>query len=197
MDTSSITGLILAGGRGSRMGCVDKGLQMFRGKPMVAHVIERLAPQVQGLLLNANQNLEVYQGFGLPVWPDSVQGFAGPLAGLQAGLAHCATPYLVTAPCDSPFLPADLVRRLGAALSEADADVAVAVTGSGAGRQPHPVFCLLKSALLPHLEAYLAGGGRKVEAWYRSLRVAEVTFADEAAFRNINTLEELQHYQAQ
>jgi len=197
MDTSSITGLILAGGRGSRMGCVDKGLQIFRGKPMVAHVIERLAPQVQGLMLNANQNLEVYQAFGLPVWPDSVQGFAGPLAGLQAGLSHCITPYLVTAPCDSPFLPPDLVRRLGAALSEANADVAVAVTGSGAGRQPHPVFCLLKSALLPHLEAYLAEGGRKVEGWYQSLRVAEVTFADEAAFRNINTLEELQHYQAQ
>lgn len=197
MDTSSITGLILAGGRGTRMGTVDKGLQTFCGKPMVAHVIERLAPQVHGLMINANQNLDTYRAFGFPVWQDSVQGFAGPLAGLQAGLAHCATPYLVTAPCDSPFLPADLVERLGMARSEADADVAVAVTGSGDSRQPHPVFCLLKCALLANLEAYLAQGGRKVDAWYASLRVAEVRFEDEAAFRNINTLEELQRYQAQ
>jgi molybdopterin-guanine dinucleotide biosynthesis protein A len=197
MDTSLITGLILAGGRGTRMGTVDKGLQDFRGKPMVVHVIARLAPQVQGLMINANQNLDTYRAFGFPVWPDKVQEFAGPLAGLQAGLAHCATPYLVTAPCDSPFMPDDLVPRLSAALIEANADVAVAVTGNGASRQPHPVFCLLKCALLPNLEAYLAQGGRKVDAWYASLGVAEVEFNDEAAFRNINTLEELQRYQAQ
>lgn len=197
LDTLSITGLILAGGRGTRMGTVDKGLQTFRGKPMVAHVIERLSPQVQGLMINANQNLETYRAFGYPVWPDNVQGFAGPLAGLQAGLAHCATPYLVTAPCDSPFLPADLVQRLGGAIAEQDADVALAVTGSGASRQPHPVFCLLKCSLLPSLEAYLGQGGRKVDAWFASLRKAEVLFEDEAAFSNINTLEELQRYQAQ
>ncbi|WP_132259250.1 molybdenum cofactor guanylyltransferase MobA [Paucimonas lemoignei] len=196
IDTSSISGLILAGGRGTRMGTVDKGLQEFRGKPMVAHVIERLAPQVAGVLINANQNLETYRSFGFPVWADEVEGFAGPLAGMQAGLAHCTTPYLVSAPCDSPFLPADLVQRLGDALVDDDADVAVAVTGSGASRQPHPVFCLMKCSLLQNLEAYLAKGGRKVDAWYASLRVTEVTFDDEAAFRNINTLDELQQYQA-
>ncbi|RJG00367.1 molybdenum cofactor guanylyltransferase MobA [Noviherbaspirillum sedimenti] len=197
MDTASITGLILAGGRGSRMGGVDKGLQILNGKPMVAHVIERLAPQVQGMMIVANQNPEAYQSFGYPVWPDSLAGFAGPLAGLQEGLSHCATPWLVTAPCDSPFLPADLVGRLGDAVVAAAADLAVAVTGSGDCRQPHPVFCLLQTALLPHLNAYLQEGGRKFDAWYRSLHVVEVEFPNEMAFRNINTLEELQRYQAQ
>lgn len=197
LDTSSITGLILAGGRGSRMGGVDKGLQILDGKPMVAHVITRLAPQVQGLMINANQNLDIYRQFSYPVWPDSLAGFAGPLAGLQAGLAQCRTPWLVTAPCDSPFLPADLVARLGDAAAASAAELAVAVTGSGASRQPHPVFCLLKASLLPHLNAYLQTGGRKVDAWYRSLAIVEVEFSDEAAFRNINTLEELRGNQAQ
>lgn len=196
IDISSITGLILAGGRGTRMGTVDKGLQLFRGKPMAAHAIERLAPQVGSLAINANQNLETYRTLGYPVWPDTVEGFAGPLAGMQAGLAHCTTPYLVTSPCDSPFLPSDLVQRLGDALLAADAEVAVAVTGSGATRQPHPVFCLMKRSLLQNLETYLVQGGRKVDAWYASLRATEVLFEDETAFRNINTLEELQQYQA-
>ncbi|RJG08147.1 molybdenum cofactor guanylyltransferase MobA [Noviherbaspirillum cavernae] len=195
MDTTQITGLILAGGRGSRMGHVDKGLQQFRGAPMVLHVIMRLSPQVGTLMINANQNIGPYEGFGLPVWPDQLGGFEGPLAGLQTGLAHCETDYLVTAPCDSPFLPTDLVARLREALLAQDADVAVAVTGEGATRQPHPVFCLLKAALLPHLSAYLQDGGRKVDAWYRSLKVAEVHFADEAEFRNINTLEELRRFE--
>jgi len=187
-----ITGLILAGGRGSRMGSIDKGLVPLGGKPMVAHVLERLSPQVQHLLINANQNLDTYAAFGAPVWPDAMPDFAGPLAGLQTGLMHCETPFLVTAPCDSPFLPADLVQRLTAALQAEDADLAVAVTGEGETRQPHPVFCLAKASLLPHLTQFLEGGGRKVDRWYASLRVAEVHFADEAAFRNINTLAELQ-----
>jgi len=187
-----ITGLILAGGRGSRMGSIDKGLAPFGDQPMVQHVLTRLRPQVQRLLINANQNLDAYAAFGAPVWPDAMPDFAGPLAGLQTGLMHCETPYLVTAPCDSPFLPADLVQRLAAALQADGADLAVAVTGEGPTRQPHPVFCLVKASLLPHLTAYLEGGGRKVDAWYRSLRVVEVHFADEAAFRNINTLAELQ-----
>lgn len=179
------------------MGGVDKGLQTLQDVPMVAHVIARLVPQVQGIMINANQNLETYRAFGYPVWPDSLSGFAGPLAGLQTGLMQCATPWLVTAPCDSPFLPTDLVERLGDALAASNADLAVAVTGSGASRQPHPVFCMLKTALLPHLNTYLEEGGRKVDAWYRSLHSVEVDFPDEAAFRNINTLEELQRYQAQ
>ncbi|WP_019140857.1 molybdenum cofactor guanylyltransferase MobA [Noviherbaspirillum massiliense] len=193
----SITGLILAGGRGSRMGHVDKGLQPFRGKPMAAHVLARLAPQVDRVMINANQNLEAYRQFGVPVWPDEITGFAGPLAGLHAGLVHCDTPLLVTAPCDSPFLPADLVASLNTALQVQQADLAVAMTGEGQERQPHPVFCLLKTALLPHLADFLQRGGRKVDAWYASLRVAEVQFADADAFRNINTLEDLQKFEAQ
>jgi molybdopterin-guanine dinucleotide biosynthesis protein A len=195
MDTNQITGLILAGGRGSRMGGVDKGLQPFRGAPMALHVMMRLSPQVGAIMINANQNLAPYESFGVPVWPDELQGFAGPLAGLHTGLIHCETDYLVTAPCDSPFLPADLVQRLGDALGEHDADLAVAITGEGASRQPHPVFCLLKTSLLPHLAQYLQNGGRKIDAWYASLAVTEVRFDDEGAFRNINTLEELRNFE--
>jgi molybdopterin-guanine dinucleotide biosynthesis protein A len=197
MDINQITGLILAGGRGSRMGGVDKGLQQFSGAPMVFHVIMRLSPQVGHLMINANQNLGPYEGFGLPVWPDQLAGFEGPLAGVQTGLIHCETEYLVTAPCDSPFLPDDLVARLADALAANDADLAVAVTGDGDGetRQPHPVFCLMKAALLPHLTLFLQDGGRKIDAWTKSLRSVEVHFPDEAGFRNINTLEELRRYE--
>lgn len=191
MDTSQITGLILAGGRGTRMGTVDKGLQMFRGAPMALHALMRLSPQVGYVMINANQNIAPYEGFGVPVWQDEMQGFAGPLAGLQTGLIHCDTDYLVTVPCDSPFLPTDLVARLGEALEENDADLAVAVTGEGETRQPHPVFCLVRASLLPHLTLYLQDGGRKFDTWYSSLKTVEVHFDDENAFRNINTLDEL------
>jgi molybdopterin-guanine dinucleotide biosynthesis protein A len=195
LDIHQITGLILAGGRGSRMGHVDKGLQPFRGAPMVLHVIMRLSPQVGTMMINANQNLGPYEGFGLPVWPDQLTGFEGPLAGLQTGLSHCETDYLVTAPCDSPFLPEDLVARLGAALQEQDAELAVAVTDENGRRQPHPVFCLMKASVLPSLSAFLQSGERKIEKWYRSLKFVEVDFPDEAAFRNINTLEELRRFE--
>src|SRR3990167_6060576 len=149
-----ITGLILAGGRGSRMGSVDKGLQVFRGAPMALHVMTRLAPQVGDIMINANTNL---------------------------------------APCDSPFLPGDLVARLGHALIVQDADLAVAVTkvaGEPARRQAHPVFCLMKTSVLSHLSDYLHNGGRRIDAWYATLKVAEVCFDDDTAFRNINTLED-------
>lgn len=191
-----ITGLVLAGGRGTRMGHVDKGLQPFRGATMAQHVMQRLAPQVSTLAINANQNLEVYAGFGVPVWPDQLAGFEGPLAGLATGLARCATPLLVTAPCDSPFLPPDLVARLHQALTSQGADLALAETEEpgpdGAPRiQPQPVFALVRAAALPHLEAYLAGGGRRMDGWYTGIRVARVRFDDASAFRNINTLDEL------
>jgi|GEM_PF-23778 len=195
ISANDITGVILAGGRGSRMGGVDKGLQTFRGVPMAQHALMRLSPQVGAMMINANQNLGPYEGFGVPVWPDEMPDFAGPLAGLQTALRHCDTPYLVTAPCDSPFLPLDLVARLADALAAADADLAVAVTGSGATRQPHPVFCLLKTALLPHLTTFLQEGGRKFDRWYGSLKVAEVVFEDETAFRNINTVDELRQFE--
>lgn len=197
MDTSQITGIILAGGRGTRMGAVDKGLQTFRDAPMALHALMRLAPQVGYIMINANRNIAPYEAFGVPVWQDEIAGFAGPLAGLHTGLSHCDTEYLVTVPCDSPFLPADLVARLAAGLEESNADVAIAVTGTGETRQPHPVFCLVKSSLLPHLTQYLQEGNRKFDKWYSTLRAVEVPFDDENAFRNINTLDELRQYETE
>ena len=191
-----ISALILAGGRGSRMGHVDKGLQPFRGMTMAGHVLQRLAPQVGAVAINANQNLDAYRAFDVPVWPDETPGFAGPLAGLEVGLRHCATPYLVTAPCDSPFVPLDLAARLFDALEQEGADIALAVTQEGQRRQPHPVFCLVKTSLLPVLSRYLADGGRKMDGWYDGLKVAEVLFDDADGFRNINTLDELHSFDA-
>lgn len=190
-SNEQITGLILAGGRGTRMGSVNKGLQPFRGSTMVEHVLARLAPQVGAVAINANSDLESYAAFGLPVLPDVTPGFAGPLAGLEAGLRACQTEYLLTAPCDAPFLPQDLAARLFEALETQQADVAVAVTQEGKRRQQQPVFCLVRRALLPYLEAFLQDGGRKVDGWYADMKVAEVLFPDADAFRNINTQEEL------
>jgi len=185
---AEVSGVILAGGQGSRMGGVDKGLQLFRGRPMVAHVIERLAPQVDEVLVNANRNLDAYAEFGHRVIADEVQGFAGPLAGFERGLAHAAGGLVVTVPCDSPFLPADLVRRLREGLEACDASVAVARTGD----QPHPVFCLMRRAVHGSLVEFLGSGQRKIDKWYASLGAVEVGFDDEAgAFLNINTREEL------
>ena len=177
---------MLAGGLGRRMGGVDKGLQPFRGKPMAQWAIERLAPQVDELLVNANQNRSDYERFGYRVVPDELGGFAGPLAGLHAGMKAASRDLVVTVPCDSPFLPADLVARLRAALGSSE--LAVAKTGA----QPHPVFSLVSRTVLAHLEAFLASGGRKIDAWYATLKVVEVAFDDEEdAFRNFNTREEL------
>jgi molybdenum cofactor guanylyltransferase len=186
--SEAITGLVLAGGLGRRMGGVDKGLQAFRGEPMVAHVIRRLAPQVESLLINANQNIERYAAFGHPVVVDAIGGYAGPLAGLHAGLTACRTPLLVSSPCDSPFLPADLVARLHDALVRDGAELAVARTGA----QVHPVFSLVHRHVLPGLTEFLDGGGRKIDYWYSALKVVEVAFDDQPdAFANINTLNEL------
>ncbi|HQR09994.1 MAG TPA: molybdenum cofactor guanylyltransferase MobA [Casimicrobiaceae bacterium] len=185
---ADITGIVLAGGMGRRMGGVDKGLVELEARPMIAHVLERLAPQVGSVLINANQNAGRYAEFGHPVVADEVGGFAGPLAGLQAGMSRATTAFVVTVPCDSPFLPLDLVSRLGAALAFGDAQLAVAKTGN----QPHPVFALARRDVLPHLAAFLGNGGRKIDAWYATLRVVLVPFDDEeAAFRNINTASEL------
>ena len=181
-----VSGIVLAGGLGRRMGGVDKGLQLLRGEPMIAHVLARLAPQVDEIVINANQNLERYGAFGHRVVPDEIGGFAGPLAGLHAGLQAIAHPLAVTVPCDSPFLPEDLVARLQRHLG--GNDLAVAKTGE----QPHPVFALVRRSVAGNLQAFLASGGRKIDAWYAALKVVEVNFDDEAdAFRNINTLEEL------
>jgi len=189
-----ITGLILAGGRGSRMGSVDKGLQAFRGRPMIAHVLERFAPQVDEILINANRSLDEYAAFGHRVVPDAIDGFAGPLAGLHIGMAHATHPLVATVPCDSPFLPADLIARLSGAMQQHGADLAVAKTFD----QPHPVFCLTRASLAPHLQAFLASGQRKIDKWYATLKVVEVPFDDqEAAFSNINTVEELKSLEQQ
>ena len=183
-----ITGIVLAGGQGSRMGGVDKGLAPFRGKALVAHVIERLAPQVDELLVNANRNPEAYAAFGHRVIADEIPGFAGPLAGFERGLAHARGALVATVPCDSPFVPPDLVARLRAALEAQGADIAVAKTGD----QPHPVFCLMRRSVHPSLAGFLASGQRKIDKWYAALRVTEVAFDDEAeAFANINTRDEL------
>ena len=185
---SEITGIVLAGGMGRRMGGVDKGLVELDGTPMVAHVLARLAPQCGALLINANQNPDRYALFGHPVIADTVGGFAGPLAGLHAGMTAATTAFVVTVPCDSPFLPTDLVARLAQGLADGDAQLAVARTH----HQPHPVFALVRRDVLPHLAAFLHGGGRKIDAWYGTLRVVEVPFDDEeSAFRNINTADEL------
>ena len=173
------------------MGGVDKGLELLQGRPLVAWVLERLAPQVDELMISANQNLERYRSFGHPVLPDEVGGFAGPLAGLERGLAHARNELLVTAPCDSPFLPAELVARLHRSLEEAGAELAVARTGE----QPHPVFCLCRKSLHANLRGYLAAGGRKIDAWYAKLKVAETSFDDmPEAFSNINTRDELRRH---
>ncbi|MFM2087802.1 MAG: hypothetical protein RLZZ237_2671, partial [Pseudomonadota bacterium] len=198
-----ITGLILAGGLGTRMGQVDKGMLPLHGQPLAAHVLQRLAPQVGQLALNLNQHAENYRHFGLPIWADEQADYRGPLAGLQSGLRRATTPYLLVVPCDSPLLPADLVARLAAGLQEADADLAIAVTQEhepardATQLRPHPVFCLVKTSALPQLDAYLAEGGRKMSAWHGPLKLAQVLFEDGQAFRNINTREELAAVQAQ
>ena len=189
----NVTGIVLAGGQGRRMGGVDKGLVLLDGRPMAAHVLARLAPQVGEVLVNANQNLDTYARFGHRVIPDTIGGFAGPLAGLQRGLAEAGHDLVATVPCDSPFLPHDLIARLLAAMRQHGAEVAVARTGD----QPHPVFCLCRKSVLPGLTAFLANGGRKIDAWYSTLKVTEVPFDDEAAaFSNINTERELNALEA-
>jgi molybdopterin-guanine dinucleotide biosynthesis protein A len=191
----TVTGVVLAGGLGRRMSDdgagTDKGLRAFRGRPMAAHVVERLAPQVAAVEINANRNLDVWRAFGLPVFEDEVGGFSGPLAGLHAALGHARTPWVVTAPCDSPFLPLDLVERLAQAATDAGARVAVARTGE----QPHPVFALVDRTLRDDLAGFLASGRRRIDAWYGRLPVVEVEFGDEAAFRNINTADELARWE--
>lgn len=188
----AISGVILAGGQGRRMGGVDKGLRELHGKAMVAWVLERFAPQVDEVIINANQNLDVYARFGHRVVADEIGGFAGPLAGLQRGLGEARHSLVASAPCDTPFLPPDLVARLHAALTAKTAQLAVARTGD----QPHPVFCLCRRDVLPHLTAFLQRGGRKIDAWYATLNVVEVMFDDQpGAFSNINTADELRAFE--
>ncbi len=190
-----ITGLILAGGRGSRMGGVDKGLQNHRGMPLAMHALLRLSPQVGSVMINANRNLDAYESFGVSVWPDALPDFAGPLAGFQTGLERCETPWLATVPCDTPDFPDDLVARLGQAAQERDAEIAMAACEENGSMRTQPVFCLLRASLLESLIRFTAAGGRKIDRWTADHKLVEVPFPDARAFFNANTPDDLRALQ--
>lgn len=201
LNKQEITGIILAGGRGSRMGGVDKGLQLFNGIPLVENALALLKPQVGAMLVNANRNLDTYKALGAPVLADDLADFAGPLAGFLVGLAHCTTPYLMTAPCDTPCFPADMVLRLAEALVQENTDIAMASSPDDTGKLCHqPVFCLLKRELLPSLQTFTADGGRKIGAWAAQHPLVRVPFNmahdDPKAFYNANTVADLQQLEA-
>lgn len=199
--TQDITGLVLAGGRGSRMGGVDKGLQNFQGLPLALHTLMRLSPQVGETMVNANRNLAAYEAFGAPVWPDTLSDHAGPLAGFLTGLERCETPYLLTVPCDTPWFPNDLAERMAKALSESGQTIAMA-SGQETDENGHtqlrtqPVFCLMPVALLESLVRFTQGSGRKIDQWTAQHPTVVVPFNqahdDPRAFANANTLAELQ-----
>jgi molybdenum cofactor guanylyltransferase len=197
IEPGQITALILAGGRGSRMGGVDKGLQTYHGVPLAMHALLRVTPQVGHAMINANRNLAAYESFGVPVWPDALPDFAGPLAGFVAGLEHCETPYLATLPCDSPLFPSDLVPRLAAALETEDAEIAMAASVEDGVLRVQPVFCLMKATLLESLIRFTHDGGRKIDRWTAQHACVNVAFDDARAFFNANTLAELRDLQVE
>ena len=183
-----ISAIILSGGRATRMNGVDKGLVLLQNKPLITHVVERLKPQVGEILINANREIAQYQTFGLKVLQDETDEFLGPLAGILLGLKHAKNEFVLSAPCDSPLLPADLAQRLLDDMLESRMDIAVASSYSNA----HPVFCLMKKNVLPSLIAFLEAGERRVSAWQKSLNYIEVDFSDNAdGFINLNTFDDL------
>ncbi len=183
-----ITSIVLAGGRATRMDGVDKGLVTLQQKPLIAHVITRLTPQVDEIFINANREITTYKALGYPVLQDENDEFIGPLAGFSLGLQHAKHEYVLTVPCDSPLLPLDLAERLLNGMTEVRADIAVASSDENA----HPVFCLMKKSVLPSLTQYLASGERKVSTWQKSQKYVEVDFSDcTDAFVNLNTFEDL------
>lgn len=185
--TGTTSGILLAGGRARRMGGVDKGLIELAGRPLAAHALARLRPQVSEVLINANRNQERYAALGARVIGDSLEGYLGPLAGLLAGMEAASRPLVVTAPCDSPFVPRDLVARLYRAMTDADAEIAVAHDGE----RQQPVFQLVQVSLADDLRNWLENGGRKIDMWFGNHRVVDVPFTDTPdAFININTEEE-------
>ena len=202
LHLEAITAVILAGGRGSRMGGVDKGLQNFNGMPLVLHTLMRLSPQVGSLMINANRNLSAYESFGVDVWPDStgMGEFAGPLAGFVTAMERCETPYLLTVPCDTPLFPTDLVARLSEAMTREHADFAVAAAIEEGQLRPQPVFCLMSTDMLESLLAFTRSGGRQIDAWTAQHTTVGVPFDGPSdnpdAFANANTLAELRHLEA-
>lgn len=184
MEQAAITAVILAGGQATRLGGVDKGLQPLAGRPLVAHVLERLRPQVGEVLINCNRNADRYAEFGCRLVADRLAGFPGPLAGLHAAMHAAATPLLLTVPCDSPGLSLELAARLQAAL--ADGTSAVAWSG-----RREPVFALYRRTLLARLEGFLAGGSRKVGLWQDETGCRMADFSDQPeTFRNLNTADD-------
>ena len=189
---SEITGLLLAGGRALRMGGIDKGLIPFQGKPLIEHAINRLGPQVANLVINANRNQTVYSQYGYPIVADENQDYAGPLAGYLAGLKACNTPYLMTAPCDSPLFPTDLVEVLVHTLKTQGSHIAYASSQDPSGKiWAQPVFCLMKREVVDSLEQFLADGQRKIDRWFASQNACTTIFQNESAFANANTPDEL------
>ena len=208
ITTSNITGLVLAGGRGTRMGGADKGLQNFNGTALAMHAVMRLGMQVGEIMINANRNLSAYESFGVPVWPDGLADYAGPLAGFLVGLEHCETPYLLTVPCDTPLFPLDLASRLSEALVADDAEIAMVSApeppeepAGAPALRPQPVFCLLNANLLESLVRFTQAGGRKIDKWTAQHRTVLVPFDRPGdapdAFFNANTLDELHALESQ
>ena len=202
LHLEAITGVVLAGGRGSRMGGADKGLKNFNGIPLALHTLMRLGPQVGRLMVNANRNLAAYESFGADVWPDNsnMGEFAGPLAGFITALERCETPYLLTVPCDTPLFPTDLVARLADAMARDNADFAVAAAEEDGQIRQQPVFCLMSTDMLESLVAFTKEGGRKIDAWTALHHKVVVSFNDPhdnpKAFANANTLAELHQLEA-
>jgi molybdopterin-guanine dinucleotide biosynthesis protein A len=188
-NRAEVSGVILAGGEGRRMDGRDKGLVPLLGRPMVEYALHALRPQVHSLFINANRSRDDYARFGLPLVGDEFPGFNGPLAGMASCLRVVSTPWMVTVPCDSPLLPADLVARLGAAVTGAKADIGMAHNGE----RTQPVFALLRATLLDSMLEFLAAGERKIDRWFARHRTAIADFSDTPqAFLNVNTPDELQ-----
>ena len=187
MRREKITGLLLAGGLARRMGGGDKGLLLLGGTSLAARALATLSAQCGTVLVNANRWIEEYEKLGCPVVPDIAPDFAGPLAGMHAGMTAARTEWILSAPCDSPFMPKDLAARLWRAAEKAEADIATA----RADGRAQPVFMLARRSLHADLENFLADGGRKIDAWRARHRFAEANFPDPSAFANINTPEDL------
>ncbi len=184
----AITGCILAGGQGRRLDGADKGFIELAGRPLLVHALERFRPQVADVVVSANRNQFRYQRHCSRVIADEIDGYAGPLAGFATAMTTATTPLLATTPCDSPFIPNDMVDLLWAGLANEEADISVVRTGL----QLQPVFALMRTELLDSLLAYLDTGQRKIDTWYAKHRVAEVEFGAETfAFSNVNTPEDL------
>lgn len=191
-SSRKITGLILAGGRAQRMGGIDKGLIPFHNKPLIESAIERLKPQVDSLLINANRNITKYAHYGFPVLVDETPDFSGPLAGFSIGLKHCQTPYLLTSPCDSPLLPTDLAQKMMAELESKDLDLVFASSIENGKTWAQPVFCLMRSNLRDSLTTFLEKGDLKIDNWFKELQSGTVIFDNALAFANVNTPQELE-----